>query len=183
MRFSLQDIKKQVHRRGDTLSVSLHFLRTGELRAEIEHLITYHEQLLGRPQRAFSIEEACTCIGDYRLAHCLIATLSAWYNWQQCEWQTALQRPANDLLARFQEAGITSSVQLRLALFNFVNERYCGFLETQTRPEALEQFIEMYCGKDKSGMPTFSIADLEYLLASIAMKKLCSGVMLLIRQV
>ncbi len=165
MRFSLQDIKKQVHRRGDTLSVSLHFLRTGELRAEIEHLVRYHEQLLGRPQRDFSIEEACTCIGDYRLARCLIATLSAWYNWQQCEWQTALQRPANDLLARFQEAGITSSVQLRLALFNFVNERYCGFLETQTRPEALEQFIEMYCGKDKSGMPTFSIADLKYLLA------------------
>ena len=46
MRFSLQDIKKQVHRRGNTLTVSLHFLHPGELRGEIERLVSYHEQLL-----------------------------------------------------------------------------------------------------------------------------------------
>jgi predicted nuclease of restriction endonuclease-like RecB superfamily len=166
LRFSLQDIKKQVQRRGDTLSVSLHFLRPGELRGEIERLVTYHEQLLGRPQRDFSIEDARACIGDYRLAHCLISTLNAWYSWRQCAWQTALQRSANDLLiVRFQEAGIISPVQLRLALFNFVNERYCGFLDVQTRTEALEQFAEMYCEKDDRGVHTLSVADLEYLLA------------------
>lgn len=165
MRFSLQDIKKQVHRRGDTLSVSLHFLRAGELRTEIERLVTYHEQFLGRPQRDFSIEDARACIGDYRLAHCLIATLSAWYTWRQPEWQTALQRSANNLLVRFQEAGITSPVQLRLALFNFVNERYHGFLDAQTRTGALAQFAEIYSGKDESDVPTLSVADLAYLLA------------------
>ena len=69
VRFSLQDIKKQVHRRGDTLYVSLHFLRPGELQPEIERLVTYYEQLLGRPQRDFSIVDASACIGDYRLAH------------------------------------------------------------------------------------------------------------------
>ncbi len=79
MRFSLQDIKKQVQRRGNLLSVSLHFLRSGELRGEIERLVSFHEQLLDHPQRDFSIEDARACIGDYRLAHCLITTLSAWY--------------------------------------------------------------------------------------------------------
>ncbi len=166
MRFSLQDIKKQVQRRGDTLSVSLHFLRSGELRTEIERLVTYHEQLLGHPQRDFSIEDARACIGDYRLAHCLIATLSAWYSWRQCAWQTALQRSASDVLViRFQEEGITSPVHLRLALFNFVNERYHGFLDAQTRTAALEQFVESYCGKDESDVHTLSVAELEYLLA------------------
>ncbi|HEX9133600.1 MAG TPA: DUF790 family protein [Ktedonobacteraceae bacterium] len=166
MRFSLQDIKKHIQRRGDTLSVSLHFLRSGKLRTEIERLVTYHEQLLGHPQRDFSIEDARACIGDYRLAHCLIATLSAWYSWRQCAWQTALQGSASDVLVtRFQEAGIISPVHLRLALFNFVNERYHGFLDAQTRTAALERFVESYGGKDESGVHTLSVAQLEYLLA------------------
>ena len=166
MRFSLQDIKKQVHRRGETLSVSLHFLRPGELRTEIERLVTYHEQLLGHPQKEFSVDDASACIGDYRLAHCLIATLSAWYSWRQCAWQTALQRSASDaLVTHFQDAGITSPVQLRLALFAFVNERYHGFLDAQTRTAALEQFAESYAGKDETGTHTLTVADLDSLLA------------------
>ena len=80
MRFSLQDVKKQIHRRGGELLVSLHFLRPGELRTEIERLVDYHERLLNRPQRQFSYDDARACIGDYRLAHCLIAALSHWYN-------------------------------------------------------------------------------------------------------
>ena len=165
MRFSLQDIKKQVHRRGNTLSVSLHFLHPGELRGEIERLVSYHEQLLGHSQREFSNEDARACIGDYRLAHCLITALSAWYSWQQREWQMAVHKIGNDILERFQEAKITSPVHLRLALFNFVNERYDGFLDAQTRIAALEEFAEMYCGKDQQGVHSLTVADLEYLLA------------------
>jgi len=165
VRFSLQDIKKQVHRRGNTLTVSLHFLQPGELRGEIERLVNYHEQLLGHPQRDFSIEDARACIGDYRLAHCLITTLSAWYSWQQCEWQKAVPKIGNDLLERFQEAGISSPVQLRLALFNFVNEHYYGFLDAQTRTAALEEFAAMYCGEDQQSVYSLPVADLEYLLA------------------
>jgi predicted nuclease of restriction endonuclease-like RecB superfamily len=165
VRFSLQDIKKQVQRRGNTLNVSLHFLRSGELRGEIERLVSYHEQLLGHPQRDFSIEDARACIGDYRLAHCLITTLSAWYSWQPREWPKAVQQIGNDILERFQEAGITSPVHLRLALFNFVNEHYDGFLDTQTRIAALEEFTEMHCGKDQQGTLALAVTDLEYLLA------------------
>ena len=58
MRFSLQDLQKQVRRRGDELYVSLHFLRPGELHPEIERLIAYHEQMLGQPRRLFVIDEA-----------------------------------------------------------------------------------------------------------------------------
>jgi len=143
----------------------MHFLHPGELRGEIERLVSYHEQLLGHPQRDFSIEDARACIGDYRLAHCLINTLSAWYSWQQCEWQKAVYQIGNDILERFQEAKITSPVHLRLALFNFVNEHYEGFLDAQTRTAALEEFAEMYCGKDQQGVHSLPVADLEYLLA------------------
>ena len=165
MRFSLQDIKKQVQRRGNILSVSLHFLRSGELREEIEHLVSYHEQLLGHAQRDFSIDDARACIGDYRLAHCLITTLSAWYYWQQPDWQMVVKQLGNDILERLLEANIVSPVQLRLLLFNFVNERFDGFLDAQTRSTALAEFARIYSGTDQQGKPALAVHDLEYLLA------------------
>jgi predicted nuclease of restriction endonuclease-like RecB superfamily len=165
VRFSLQDIKKQVQRRGNILTVSLHFLRSGELRQEIEHLVSYHEQLLGHAQRDFSIDDARACIGDYRLAHCLINILSAWYHWQQRDWQMVVKELGNDILERFLEANLTSPAQLRLALFNFVNERFDGFLDAQTRSGALEEFAGIYGGTDQQGKPALAVPDLEYLLA------------------
>ncbi len=151
MRFSLQDVKKSIRRRGDELFVSLHFLRPGELHTEIERLIAYHEGLLGQPQRCFSPEDARACVGDYRLAHCLIATLSNWYRWQSPEWGAALQsmHAPPDLDA------LSSPVQLRLALYDYVNERSGGFLDTENRTRALQAFAALY----QIGVP-----ELEYLL-------------------
>ncbi len=148
MRFSLQEIKKSIHRRGGSLSLALHFLRPGEFSTEIEQLISYHERLLGQPHRQFSSDDACAYIGDYRLAHCLIATLSNWYSWQQREWTEVTQ-------GHLPEHFPTSSAQLRLALYTYVNEHYHGFLDTHTRSAALEQFAEKY---------HLSVPDLEYLL-------------------
>src|SRR5712692_5286291 len=91
VRFSLQDIKKHIQRRGEELHVSLHFLSPNELRAEVTDLIAYHERLLGQPQRQFSLDETNSCIGDYRLAHCLIATLSHWYTRQPPDWTESLE--------------------------------------------------------------------------------------------
>jgi predicted nuclease of restriction endonuclease-like RecB superfamily len=152
VRFSLQDVKKSVHRHAGELSVTLHFLRQGELQNEIQQLIAYYEGLLEQPQREFSLDDARACIGDYRLAHCLIATLSHWYSWQTREWRTALQAlNVVDTLAE-----LPSPVHLRLALYMYVNEQYQGFLGTQERIQALQIFAEMH---------SISTADLEYLLA------------------
>ena len=156
MRFSLQDVKKQVHRRDGDLCVSLHFLRSGELHHEIELLVAFHEQHIGLHQRQFSIDDARACIADYRLANCLLATLSAWYTWQQPDWKETLLPLENDALTRLEEAGITSAIYLRLALFNYVNEHYAGFLDGQGRTEALQAFAAHH---------GLSVSDLEYLLA------------------
>ena len=155
MRFSLQDVKKQVQRHGGKLYAGLHFLRPGEMRIEIERLITYHEQLIGQPRRLFSLDDAQACIGDYRLAHCLVSTLSAWYYWQQSDWSKVLEKIGSEAHHCLEEAGITSPMYLRLALFNYVNEHYQGFLDTATRTEALQVFAASF----RLGVP-----DLEYLL-------------------
>jgi len=127
--------------------------------------VAYHEQLLDHPQRDFSIDDARVCIGDYRLAQCLINALSAWYRWQQRDWHVVVKQLGNEIFERFEEAHITSPVQLRLALFNFVNERFDGFLDVQTRGAALEKFASVYCGKDQKGISLLTVSQLEYLLA------------------
>ncbi len=156
MRFSLQDTKKQIKRRGDTLYLSLHLLRPKELQSEIERLIDYHEQLVGQPQRAFSIDEARACVADYRLANCLISTLSAWYSWQQRDWIEELERMGGDVRAGLDAADISSPLRLRLALFDYVNEHYQGFLGAEQRTAALSAFAALY---------QLSVPGLEYLLA------------------
>jgi predicted nuclease of restriction endonuclease-like RecB superfamily len=154
VRFSLQDVKKSVQRRGGELSVSLHFLRPGDMQQEIAQLIAYHESLLRRPQRLFSLDDARACIGDYRLAHCLIATLSYWYSWRQRNWFEVLQEISS--IGESQElVALSSPVQLRLALYDYVNEHYQGFLDAQTRQEALKALANNY---------QVDVVDLEYLL-------------------
>jgi predicted nuclease of restriction endonuclease-like RecB superfamily len=157
VRFSLQDVKKSIHRRGGTLCVSLHFLRESELQQEIAHLIAYFEQMLGQPRRLFSLDEVRNFIGDYRLAQCLNSTLSYWYTWQNREWAGVLQERAPGATAAhlLQEAGITTPSQLRLALYTWVNEQYQGFLDTPQRQAALTTFAAQY---------SLQAADLEYLL-------------------
>lgn len=152
MRFSLQDIRKSIQRRGGRLSVSLHFLHSGELADEIIRLVAYYEQLLHQPQRVFSIDEARAFIGEYRMAHCLIATLSHWYIWKQREWRDVVMsmNSNEELLA------LASSAQLRLVLYSYVNEQYHGFLAAEQRDEALGIFAERY---------GIHVEQLEYLLA------------------
>lgn len=151
MRFNLQDTKKTVQRRNGQLSVSLHFLRPGELHAEIARLIAYHEQLVGCPQGQFSVDDARACIGEYRLAHCLLATLSHWYSWRAREWAEVVQ----ELGVTSELNTIPSALHLRLALYDYVNEHYAGFLDAQTRNDALHSFAAQY---------HLTVSNLEYLL-------------------
>ncbi|HEY0757147.1 MAG TPA: DUF790 family protein [Ktedonobacteraceae bacterium] len=144
MRFSLQDVKRQVRRRADGLAVTLHFLRAGELRAEIARLVAYYERHAGQSRQSFVQDEASQLVGDYRLASCLLATLSMWYVWQAPAWDQALSAAEETTRLALDEAGLRSPVPLRLALFDYVNAEYTGFLETHTRQTALATFATRY---------------------------------------
>lgn len=141
MRLSLQDVKKHVSRRGGELFVSLHLLRPGELRSEIAALIAYEEEHLERPRREFQVDEVRALVGDYRLADCLIATLSGWYQWHQPLWE---ERLSEEALAQLREAGINSAVQLRLLLFDEMQQRFQGFLPSAEREQVLTEFASRY---------------------------------------
>lgn len=156
MRFSLQDVKRQVSRRAGELAVTLHFLRAGELRAEIARLLAYHEQRLGQKHRDFAQDEARALVGDYRLANCLLAVLSAWYTWQSPAWDAVLNELSEETRMALDEAALRSPIALRLVLFDYVNTRHSGFLDARERPEALAKFAALY---------HLDVTRLEYLLA------------------
>jgi len=156
VRFSLQDVKRQVRRRDGELAVTLHFLRPGELSAEIERLIAFHEQHCAQPRKDFAQDEAGALVGDYRLANCLLATLSTWYAWRPPCWDEVLRDLSEETRTGLAQASIVSPVSLRLALFDSVNAHHAGFLDEQTRPGALGTFAALY---------GLTVPRLEYLLA------------------
>jgi predicted nuclease of restriction endonuclease-like RecB superfamily len=156
VRFSLQDVKRQVRRRDGILTVTLHFLRSGELSAEIARLIALLEQQCGQRRKDFAREEASALVGDYRLASCLLITLGAWYIWRQPAWEEALNDVSEEAQTALVEAAIASPVSLRLALFDYVHTYHAGFLHTQTRQPALVAFASLY---------GLTVPRLEYLLA------------------
>ncbi len=151
MRFSLQDIPKSIQRSNGELSMKLTFLHADDMQEEIERLIDYYEQARGTAQRTFSVDEARSNIRDYRLAHCLMATLSHWYSWQTRTWSQVVEEyEGNEALA-----ALSSPVQLRLALYAYVNEHYHGFLSGEQRQQVLTVFAGEY---------GVSAAQLDYLL-------------------
>ena len=155
MRFSLQDVRKSVQRRGEEYAVQLYFLRPGEMQNEIARLIACYEQAVGQRQASFSADEARACIGEYRLANCLMATLSYWYKWQSPEWAEVvlgMEGEGVDYAALL----TFSPMSFRLALYSYVNTHYQGFLSLEQRSTALENFGEPY---------GLRVEQLEYLLA------------------
>lgn len=160
MRFGLQDVKRQVRRREGELALTLHFLRAGELREEIARLVVYHERHCGQARKSFSQDEASALVGDYRLANCFLATLSAWYLWQSPAWEETVETMGEQARAALDEAGVYSPLALRLALFDYVHEHYAGFLDARARPVALESFAALY-GLDAARLETLLALDSE----------------------
>ena len=154
MRFALQDVKRQIRRRDGELTVTLHFLAPDELQSEITQLIAYYDQRCGQTRRGFAQDEVG--IGDYRLAHCLSAVLSAWYSWKQPPWSEIVGGLSEEARTALAEGTVLSPVLLRLALFNFVNARHSGFLGMNIRAAALADFASLY---------HIDVPQLEYLLA------------------
>lgn len=141
MRIGLADLKKTISRRGGVPHLVPYLLRSGELAREIEALIALHESWLGRPRESFPEDRPAELIGDFRLARCLLTCLSDWYLWQSPEWPG----PANVAEATaLAERGITNPGQLRLALYDHVNDTFGGYLPATQRETALDAFATNY---------------------------------------
>lgn len=136
MRLALADIKKTVSRRGGVLQITPYLLRRGELGSEIAALIALYESWLGRERAGFPVDRAAELIGDYRLARCLTNCLSEDYEWRSPTWPDAASDAEAAALASRE---IRAPGQLRLALYDWVNDHAGGYLTAATREEALNR--------------------------------------------
>jgi predicted nuclease of restriction endonuclease-like RecB superfamily len=137
MRFAFGDLKKTILRRGGEPRVALYLLQSDELARELAALIALYESWLNRERGDFPADRPAELIGDYRLARCLEMCLGEWYEWQSPPWPG----PASpELAAALAARSITSSSQLRLALFDFVNARHGGYLGEAERAQAIAEF-------------------------------------------
>lgn len=135
MRLALADIKKTISRRGGVAHLTPYLLRSGELAREIEALIALYEAWVGRERSSFPVDRAAELIGDYRLARCLTNCLAEDYEWQSPQWPG---RASDDEATALAGHGIRSPGQLRLALYDWVNDHAGGYLSAATRETTLD---------------------------------------------
>src|SRR6185312_7165019 len=135
MRLALADIKKTISRRGDATRLTPYLLRPGELAREIEALIALYEAWVGRERSSFPMDRAAELIGDYRLARCLTNCLAENYEWQAPAWPSSA---SDDEATALADREIRSPGQLRMALYDWVNDHAGGYLSATDRESSLD---------------------------------------------
>ncbi len=135
MRLALADVKKSISRRDGVTRLTPYLLRPGELAHEIEALIALYEAWVGRARSSFPVDRAAELIGDYRLARCLTNCLAENYEWQSPAWPG---HASDDEATALADREILSSGQLRLALYDWVNDHTGGYLSAADRESSLD---------------------------------------------
>jgi hypothetical protein len=134
MRCTLKDIRFTVRRAGaDDPLMYPRLLRDRALTPKIDFAIDYFERLVGHERRDLDAELLVSFFGDHKLARCVIAALGCSYRFRPRRiGEVVSKASARRLAAR----GIAAPKLLRLALFDDVNERRCGFTALDEREAA-----------------------------------------------
>src|SRR5215469_4940197 len=139
MRFALGEVKKRVTRHNGDILVTPYLLQPRERTRDLEALIQLFDAYVGQPRGLFPEERPAALIGDYRLARCLIACLLEWYDWLSPEWPGPMVESESSALIA---AGISSPSALRLALYDYVNQSWSGYLAAAEREGALHSLAD-----------------------------------------
>jgi hypothetical protein len=138
MSFRLVDIKKTVRSRSDgERYVHPKLLDAAATEGQVGLALAYFQARLGRKRRDFEPELLVRFFGEPKVARGLVACLTAAYRWRTQSFADVLE--ARDLV-RLGLRDIHSPTELRLFLFDAVNQEADGFLagerDTALRPLA-----------------------------------------------
>src|SRR5215212_3245931 len=153
MAFPLRDVRF-TSRRGGSGDPTLfpRLLRERSILPKVDIAIQYFESMLGRERRDFEPEVLVHFFGDHKLARCLVACLARAYRFQTPDPATIVGPAA---IARLREDGLVLPRDLRLHLFDVVNDDADGFIWGVERERVLGQV---------SARLGLSVANLERLL-------------------
>jgi hypothetical protein len=126
MPFRIADIKKTVRSRGDgERYIHPKLLDAAAMEGQVGLALAYFHARLGRKRRDFEPELLVRFFGEPKIARGLVACLGSTYRWRTQSFAEVLDTPD---LARLGRRGIHSPTDLRLHLFDLVNQEADGFL-------------------------------------------------------
>lgn len=144
MALSLKDIRLTVRRtRGaDALVIYPKLLRDRSVLPKVDICVQYLESMVGRERQDLDTEVLVHFLGDHRLARALVSCLGAQYRFTSPPLMQVVDAPA---VARLQGLGISTPADLRLWVFDQLNEGGFGYLSATDRARALSQFEAQLC--------------------------------------
>ena len=111
-------------------------LRDRSVLPKIDIAVQYFESMLGRQRRDFDAEVLVHFFGDHRLTRGLVAALARTYRFRS---PMLAEVVSSEALERLRRDGIASPRELRLQLFDRVNDFGFGFLPPAERGSVLGQ--------------------------------------------
>jgi predicted nuclease of restriction endonuclease-like RecB superfamily len=136
MAFTRRDLRFTTRRGKDLPSIHPRLLRDHSMLPRIDIAIQYFESMLGRERRDFEPEVLVHFFGDHKLARCLVACLGRAYRFQAPD-PAMIVGPA--AIARLRQEGLVLPRDLRLHLFDAVNNDAHGFIWGVERERVLGQ--------------------------------------------
>ncbi len=133
MAFRLADVKKTVRSRGDGERY-LHpkLLDPAVVSAQVTLALAYFQSRLGRARHETDPEMLVRFFGDPKVARGLVACLGASYRWRTQHFAEALE-PED--VTRLAALGLRTPSDLRLYLYDYVNDNGHGFLSAEPMRE------------------------------------------------
>ncbi len=112
-----------------------------EIAAKIKKTINYFEKLVTKElkQASFDKNEIIEIFGDYKIGSCILQTLGRYYEFQAPTFDAFESRESN-----FLKEGITSPSDLRIFLFNKINEDKAGFLSNTDKERFLKKIANSF---------------------------------------
>lgn len=141
MRLALADVKKRISHVQGIAVVTPYLLPLLRRRADLDAIIGLFEGFVGQPRSCFPEDRPAELLGDYRLARGLSTCLLEWYEWRSPVWADSAAPDESQALAA---AGIFSPADLRLALYDYVNQEYGGYVSADERELALNRLSQNF---------------------------------------
>lgn len=112
-----------------------------EIAARIKKTINYFEGVVAKElkQENFEKNKIIEIFGDYKTGSCILQTLGRYYEFQSPSFDAFESKKS-----KFLKEGINSPSELRIFLFNRINEDEAGFLSSKYKDEFFKTIADLF---------------------------------------
>ena len=143
MGFPIRLLKYKLAKKNNVRYLQPFFLssQNKEMTAKIKEAINYFEEFVTKElkQKKFEKNEIIEIFGDYKTGSCILQTLGRYYEFQSPSFDAFESKKS-----KFLKEGINSPSELRIFLFNRINEDEAGFLSSKHKDEFFKKIADWF---------------------------------------